>query len=562
MSLDNYALADQFSLLSKLMDIHGENPFKSRSYATAAFTLEKLATQARDMEESELSATRGIGASIAQKIRELLETGELQLLKEIIANTPPGVIEMLSIKGIGPKKIATIWKEMGIESTGELLYACEENRLMLYKGFGAKTQENIKESIEFYNQQQGRFLYSEIEAFLPSIEPYLKKSLAPHQVALTGAFRRQDPVIDQIEYITEADLKRIKSIFQTAQPPQVLEEGIDSITYQLKNGLKLKMISAPVDFEKSHFLTTADSGFHQCMDSKDPNWLLKLEGNTEEALLSSIGIAPCPPCLWNKTFSQTSADIDSHQLIQPEHIKGIIHSHSNWSDGSNTLEEMAEGCIARGFEYLVISDHSKTASYAGGLSEEKIREQHKKIDDLNQRYAPFKIFKSIESDILGDGSLDYSDEVLASFDLVIASVHSNLKMSQEKAMMRLTKAIENPYTTILGHMTGRLLLSRNGYPVDHEAIIETCAQHGVVIELNAHPRRLDIDWEWIPLAIKKGVLISINPDAHALEGFDDCKYGVLAAQKGGLTPQWNLSSMGLAEFQAFLNRKKNLHETI
>jgi DNA polymerase (family 10) len=243
-------------------------------------------------------------------------------------------------------------------------------------------------------------------------------------------------------------------------------------------------------------------------------------------------------------------------LIQPEHIKGIIHSHSNWSDGSNTLEEMVEGCIARGLEYLVMSDHSKTASYAGGLSEEKIREQHLKIDELNERYAPFKIFKSIESDILGDGSLDYSDEVLASFDLVIASVHSNLKMSQEKAMMRLTNAINNPYTTILGHMTGRLLLSRNGYPVDHNALIELCAQNDVVIELNAHPRRLDIDWEWIPKAVEKGVLISINPDAHAVEGFDDCKYGVLAAQKGGLTPQWNLSSMGLTDFQNYIDQRK------
>jgi DNA polymerase (family 10) len=219
---------------------------------------------------------------------------------------------------------------------------------------------------------------------------------------------------------------------------------------------------------------------------------------------------------------------------------------------------MAEECIRRGMEYLVISDHSKAAAYANGLTEERIREQHKQIDQLNKKYTPFKIFKSIECDILGDGSMDYTNAVLSTFDLVIASVHSNLKMTEEKAMMRLLKAIENPYTTILGHMTGRLLLSRNGYPVDHTKIIDACAGHQVVIELNAHPRRLDIDWKYIEYATEKGVLISIDPDAHALDGYDDIRYGVLAAQKAGLTKEQNLSSFTLNQFENFLadSRKK------
>ena len=219
---------------------------------------------------------------------------------------------------------------------------------------------------------------------------------------------------------------------------------------------------------------------------------------------------------------------------------------------------MANVCIKRGLEYLVISDHSQTAFYANGLKEDRIKEQHKYIDELNTKLSPFKIFKSIESDILNDGSLDYSEAVLKTFDLVIASVHSNLKMNEEKAMKRLIKAIENPYTTILGHMTGRLLLSRNGYPVDHKKIIEVCAANHVVIELNAHPRRLDIDWKWIDYAIEKGVLLSINPDAHALDGFDDIKYGVLAAQKGGMTKQNNLSSFSLKEFDNWLVKIKKI----
>jgi DNA polymerase (family 10) len=239
-------------------------------------------------------------------------------------------------------------------------------------------------------------------------------------------------------------------------------------------------------------------------------------------------------------------------VIEPKDIRGVIHNHSTWSDGANTLEEMAAACIQRGYEYLVISDHSKSAFYANGLSVERIREQHAQIAELNRKLAPFTIFKSIECDILNDGALDYADEVLETFDLVIASVHANLKMSQEKATARLLRAIENPYTMILGHMTGRLLLSRPGYPVDHKAIIDACVQNQVVIELNAHPRRLDMDWRWIGYALEQGAMISIDPDAHSAEGIDVIRYGVLAAQKAGVTAGQNLSSFGLAEFKDWL----------
>jgi DNA polymerase (family 10) len=222
---------------------------------------------------------------------------------------------------------------------------------------------------------------------------------------------------------------------------------------------------------------------------------------------------------------------------------------------------MAMGCMKNGFEWMVISDHSKSAFYANGLNEERIREQHAYIDELNRKLAPFKIFKSIECDILNDGNLDYTNQILSTFDLVITSVHSNLKMTEEKAMLRLLKAIENPYTTILGHMTGRLLLSRPGYPVDHRKIIDACAAHKVVIELNAHPRRLDIDWRWIDYALEQGVLISIDPDAHSTEGFADVKYGVLVAQKAGLTMEKNLTSLSLSQMEGWLNATKKAKGT-
>jgi DNA polymerase (family 10) len=219
---------------------------------------------------------------------------------------------------------------------------------------------------------------------------------------------------------------------------------------------------------------------------------------------------------------------------------------------------MASDLVKRGYKYLVITDHSKSAFYANGLTPERIKEQHRYIDELNARLNPFKIFKSIECDILNDGSLDYSNDILATFDLIITSVHSNLKMNEEKAMTRLLNAIKNPYTTILGHMTGRLLLSRNGYPVDHKKIIDACAENHVVIELNAHPRRLDIDWRWIDYALEKNVLISVDPDAHSINGFNDVKYGVLAAQKGGLTKEQNLSSFSLNQFEEYLEKIRML----
>jgi len=243
-------------------------------------------------------------------------------------------------------------------------------------------------------------------------------------------------------------------------------------------------------------------------------------------------------------------------LIKLSDIKGLVHAHSNWSDGGYSIREMAAELIRTGFEYLVLSDHSKAAFYANGLTEDRIRAQHREIEQLNKELAPFKIFKSIECDILNDGDMDFAPDVLATFDVVIASVHSNLQMTEEKAMKRLLGAITNPYVSILGHMTGRLLTKRKGYPVDHKAIIEACVANNVVIEINASPQRLDMDWRWIDYALQKGVLLSINPDAHTMDDYRWLKYGVLVAQKGGLTKAQNLSSRNLAEFESFIQQQK------
>ncbi|HWC54005.1 MAG TPA: helix-hairpin-helix domain-containing protein [Chitinophagaceae bacterium] len=551
--MDNAAIADSFSLLAKLMDIHGENSYKTKTYSVAAFNIEKLPAPLKDTPREKIFSIKGIGDSVGKKVIEMLDTGKLAALDEWLQKTPPGVVEMLNIKGIGPKKIHTIWKEMGIESIGELLYACNENRLTLYKGFGEKTQKNIQEAIEFYNQHQGHFLYAEAEAIFPQVQSYLEKLFSPQAVHVTGAYRRQYPIIEEMEFVVLENNEVIKPKFITAQPPELLEENDTTLLYQLKNGLKLRLYTGKISMEEKLFITTGSREFTDAFLKSFPSLKFNNESGNDEPVFANAKIPFILPCLRESAEIITKAKKNSlPKLIQPEDVKGLIHSHSNWSDGVNTIEEMANELIKRGYEYLVISDHSKSAFYANGLNEERIKEQHRYVDELNSKLKPFKIFKSIECDILNDGSMDYPDNILSTFDLVIASVHSNLKMSEEKAMTRLIKAIENPYTSILGHMTGRLLLSRNGYPVNHKKIIDACAKNHVVIELNAHPRRLDMDWRYINDAIEKGVLISIDPDAHALEGFDDVRYGVLAAQKGGLTKEQNLSSFSLRQFEDWL----------
>ena len=557
--MHNYEIAEYFSLLSKLMDIHGENEFKIKSYSNAAYTLDKLTDPIVDMSPKDLFAIRGIGEAIGQKILQLIENKELSLLTDYIEKTPPGIIELLKIKGLGPKKIRTIWKELEIESIGELLYACQENRLINYKGFGAKTQQNIQDSLEYFLQHQGSYLYQQVESLVINLKEALLNKFPNELHEVSGAYKRQMESLEFLEIVTTTDEKKLidwlnEKEFTILKNDEFIScKGIDN--FEIRWWLASQETFYWTDFKLACSPEFLKKWVENPLFEKNFNFIYP------QSIFDQLGIPFIPPAQ-----REDPALIDLVKTkplkaaIQIEDIKGIIHSHSTWSDGVHTIEQMALAAIEKGYEYLVISDHSKSAFYANGLQVDRIKAQHKEIDALNKKLAPFIIFKSIESDILNDGSLDYPDEVLASFDIVIASIHSNLKMTEEKAMMRLLNAINNPYTSILGHLTSRLLLSRKGYPVNHEAIIEACANNDVVIELNAHPRRLDMDWRFIPAALQSDVLISINPDAHAVEGYEDCKYGVLVAQKAGLTSAQNLSSFSLEEmmeFVAFQQSKRN-----
>ncbi len=548
--MTNQQIADVFDLLSKLMDIHGENSFKTKTYSTAAYKIEKLPEQLSDMEEARILSIAGIGDAVAKKIQTVTTTGQLPLLEEYILKTPPGVIEMLSLKGIGPKKIALLWKELGLESIGELEYACNENRLVTLKGFGAKTQDSILKNITFLRNNQGFYLWAEAEVYAEQVLADIRRSFPDHKIEFTGDYRRQLPTLSAISYLTDLDAASLSSHFE-AIPGAVSDSSAEDLVIKIPDMPALRFITCPTtDFYTTLFTSTASPQFAAAFAEK---YALPKAALSEADIFTQHQLQYIPPAMREQAdVLERAAGHTLPELILPTDIKGIIHSHSTWSDGVHTLEQMAIAARDKGYEYLVISDHSQAAFYANGLSPERIAQQHIEIDHLNDKLAPFRIFKSIEADILHDGSLDYNESVLGTFDLVIASVHSNLKMNEEKAMQRLIAAIANPFTRILGHPTGRLLLSREGYPVDHKTLIDACVAHKVVIEINAHPRRLDLNWSWIPYALEQGAMLSVNPDAHSINGMDLVKYGVYAAQKGGLTASRNLSSMSLVEFETFI----------
>ena len=572
--MTNKEIAARFKLLAHLMELHEESPFKIRTYQSAVRIIEKFAVDFKEMTGEQIREIPGIGAAVSSKMLELLETGHINVLDGWMEKTPPGIIEMLSVKGLGPKKIMVIWRELGIENLGELLYACEENRLMLLKGFGQKTQENIKEAILFFQDQAGQFLYAQAEPLALELDLALLGAIpqeAPGAtLKMSGPVPRQLPVIEHLEWVTTLDQQQLRHIFNRSEmlrlypAPEfkLLEEETGRKVMEVKSGklpaLHFILLSKSDPFEKTLFFQNCSPAFKQAFKEKFSEKQASVNWHSGE-LFKSLGLRfiPVPQREFPEIIqkAQTSADEFPPVITLPD-IKGIIHCHSRYSDGGQTLKEMAIAARDKGFEYLVISDHSKSAGYAGGLQPERILEQHEEIEELNKSLAPFKIFKSIESDILRHGELDYPEEILKRFDLVIASVHSVLKMDRTDATSRLIKAIENPYTHILGHMTGRLLLSRKGYPLDMEKVLDACQANNVVIELNANPRRLDIDWTYIHRALEKGIMLSIDPDAHSIRGMDDIRYGVLVAQKAGLTARQNLSSFDLDTMQQYIDKLK------
>lgn len=549
--MTNKEIANKFQELANLMELHEENKFKIRSYSNAYITLRKLTDPLVEMTDADIGGIKGVGKAISGKIRELIDEGQMATMKRYQEETPLGIQDMLKIKGFGPKKIRVIWQDLGVESIGELLYACNENRLIELKGFGLKTQKDLKEKLEYFLLSKNKFHYASLEQDADELLENIMQEMPEANVSLVGEMRRHCPIISVIEILIGTN-ENIESLFETDFISLDKKEKDHFVARSENEKPVIIYTCTPEEFGSKLFRYSTSDEFLKSFIKNNKGLDFKGLASEEEIFEKAKLPFIVPELREQADILDLAKKNKLPQLIEEDDIKGVIHTHTTYSDGLNTLREMAEYSKAQGYEYIGITDHSKAAFYANGLKEDRVLQQFEEIDALNEELAPFKIFKGIESDILNDGSLDYPTDILRQFDFIIASVHSNLKMDKEKANIRLLKAIENRYTTILGHPTGRLLLSRTGYPIDHKRIIDACALHNVVIELNANPYRLDLDWEWIPYAMEKGVMISINPDAHSTGGIHDIHYGVLPARKGRLTKEMCLNTKSVEEFEQFI----------
>ena len=547
--ISNREVSRLFSLFAELLLLHNRDAGLAKYLSGAAYRLRNMTEEVVELSRSVLA--KQFHSRITQLIVELSTKGNIEELDELIQLTPPGLFEMMRIKGLGGKKLSMLWHVAKIDTLEALVEACKENKLSKIPGFGVKTQQNILNAIENYTGSKDRFHYAFVADAAALLVAALQRICKSKFIGLCGEIRRQSLTVGAIEILAAIEAKKLRA----KEVKKFLV--IESTTNDRTEGHTLDEIPVTI------FHTTPNE-FHEALFTRTGNEqhvakvLGRVKGklvvDSEAAIYKRAGLSFVEPEM-REDLAEWEFPLKPGQLLQMEDIKGVVHNHTTWSDGVDRLTDFVQACIRRKYEYAVISDHSKNAHYAGGLKEEKVLRQMAEIDALNEQLAPFRIFKSIECDILVPGDLDFDNGLLAQFDLVIVSVHQLLKMDEARATSRLIKAIENPYTTILGHMTGRQLLIRPGYPVNFKKVIDACAANQVIIEINANPYRLDMDWSQIPYALKKGVMISINPDAHSIAEIDNIRWGVAAARKGGLTREMTWNAMPLKMVEQWLKKR-------
>jgi DNA polymerase (family 10) len=578
-------LLDEIGALLELKE--GSNPFEVRAYQNAARTLNALEGDIEELaREGRLKNMPGIGPTILKRIEEALETGHIALYDELVASTPPIKLEMMRLPGIGPKKINAIYNQLHVNSMAELEQAARENRIAPLPGFGKKTQEKILQGIAFLARHSDRYLYPVVEAEAERMRSALATLPQIVRLEIGGSLRRRRETVKDIDMVasvrddaSEQERQQIMDFF-TSQPSvvTVTGKGPTKSSVVLNNGIAmdLRVVNdSRFPYTLHHFsgskehhialrrralaqnMTINDYGLFR---GKEPNLEL-VPARDEAEMYRALGLDYIEPELREDMGEIEAAEKHQlPQLVTPGDILGVLHVHTVWSDGQNTIREMAEACIERGYTYLGITDHSKVAAYAGGLSVDDLKRQGEEIDRLNEEFAgKIHILKGTECDILRDGSLDYPDDVLAGLDFVVASIHSNFNLSEEEQTQRMLRAIANPYVNIIGHATGRILLGRPGYPLDIEAVIDAAAKHMVSIEINAHPSRLDLDWRYLRRARDKGMKIPIDPDAHNIAGLDVMRYGVYIARKGWLTADDVLNAFSLDRLLRYFQEQRNVH---
>lgn len=581
--MTNQEIAEKLREVYNLMQLAGENRFRAIAFDRAAQTIEGLNNEILTyIEEDTLTNIKGIGKSIAEDIKTYHETGTMPVLEDLKERVPDGLIEWTNISGLGPKNIVKIHKELGITTIAELKEACQRGAIANLPGLGQKSADKIIKSIEYLAQYGERCHLDDALKIAEPIFEFVKNLDGIIEAEIAGSLRRSRETIGDIDILAAAEQKDVNTIFDAfinyELVVEVLGRGDTKSSVRSQTGRQVDLrIVKPHEFpaalmyftgSKEHNIVLRqrardrgmslnEYGLFKLTEDKETNFNQPVETTSETDIYQKLGLNfIIPEHREDRGEFEYYEENKEMELVRKSDIKGVVHAHSTWSDGKYSIKQMAEASMERGYEYLGISDHSKTAAYASGLSVDEIKQQWDEIDELNESFKSdgknFKIFKGIESDILSDGSLDYDDTILAGFDFVIASVHSALELPFEKMMNRFENAIKNPYTRIVGHPTGRLLLKREGGHLDLNKLIELAVEENTAIEINANPWRLDLDWRYGNKAKEMGLMTCINPDAHSTAGIDDIRYGVMIARKGKYGPDRVLNTKNADEFEKWI----------
>jgi DNA polymerase (family 10) len=585
-------IAEVLQQIATLLELKDENPFKIRAYANAARSLETFGGNLSDLRDEEaLAKIPGIGKAIAAKIKELAATGSLKYLEELRAEFPAGILELFTISGLGAKKIKALYEQLKISSIEQLQKACEAGRVAELPGFGETTQDKICKAIAERAKHSGYFQFGEIANQAETLRHDLAALDDALHVDLAGSYRRRREIVRDLDLVVATKKPDAVTKFFIAHPlvESVIAQGPTKTSVRLRSGIQcdLRVVSAAErPFALNYFTGNKEHNIEMRNRALKRGWTLneyrlapippevgsarrapakKKKGSTkvprirdEAELYRALGLDFIPPELRENCGEFEAAEKHAlPRLIEKENLRGTFHCHTVASDGHNTLEEMATAAQELGLEYLGIAEHSKSSIQAHGIDEAKLRAQMATIQKLNKKYDGFRLFAGIECDILRDGKLDFPDELLSQLDFVVASIHSVFNLSEAEMTQRIIRAMQNRFVTILGHPTGRLLLRRDAYHVDIPAILDAAAATGTWVELNAAPKRLDLDWRWWPLAKQKGVKCVINPDAHRIERLQDLWFGIGIARKGWLTKTDVMNCLPLNKIEMELKRKRD-----
>lgn len=549
--------------IAVLLELSGENPFKARAYENVARRIEGLDENVADLAvEGRLREIQGVGDALEEKITEFVKTGRLKYHDDLKKKFPETLFELFRVPGLGPKRIKQLYEEMSIKSLAELGAAAQAGKLEKLPGFGKKMEEKILQGIEFSKEQEGRHLFNEAYEEAERLRELIASVKSTNQVEIAGSLRRCKELIKDIDIL--ASSKNPKTLMDKFVKDEhvvhVTGHGETKSSVVLKSGIAadLRVVSdAEFPYALVYFTGSKEHNVVLRQRAKDRGLklneygLLKGEKNvpckTEADIYKKLDLPYIPP-----EMREDMGEFDAEyipDLVTMEDIVGLFHCHSKYSDGHNTVAEMAAAAKKAGYKYMTMTDHSQSATIANGLKPDRVEKQQAEIDALNQKLKGFHVLKGIESDIRKGGELDYDDDVLETFDLVIASVHTGQDMTEAEATKRVIKAVENPHTTILGHPSGRLLLTRKGFPLNYDKVFDACLANRVAVEINANCHRLDLDWRHVHRAKDKGVMLVVGPDAHRAEDIDNTKYGIGIARKGWLEPQNLLNCMTLTQFK-------------